>query len=71
MAELTLEALAARLEAVEKKLALQEAAEPPKPDWRSVVGMFDDDPEFMQQVFAEAQAIRESERKAAREANPE
>jgi hypothetical protein len=40
-------------------------------DWRSVVGMFDDDPEFMQDVLAEAQALREAEQKAAREAKAE
>jgi hypothetical protein len=68
MTELTLEALAKRVEALEKKLGQQEVH---KKDWRSVVGMFDDDPEFIQQVLAEAEAIRETERKAAREGNPE
>jgi hypothetical protein len=41
-----------------------------KKDWRSVVGMFDDDPEFIQRVLMEAEAIREAEKKAAREGKP-
>jgi len=57
--ELTLEALAKRVEALEKKLAERE---PPRKDWRQSVGMFDDDPEFMQQVIAEGQAAREADR---------
>ena len=64
MTELTLESLAQRIEALEKKLAEKET---PKKDWRKSVGMFDDDPEFMSQVLAEALASRESERQAARE----
>jgi hypothetical protein len=68
MTELTLEDLAKRVEALEKKLGQQEVQ---KKDWRSVVGMFDDDPEFMQQVLAEAEAIRASERQTAREGNQE
>jgi hypothetical protein len=60
MTEPTLESLAKR---IEKKLAVQQ---PSAGDWPSVVGTFDDDPEFMQQVLAEALAIREAERKAAR-----
>jgi hypothetical protein len=68
MNELTLENLAKRVEALEKKFGQQEF---PKKDWRSVVGMFDDDPEFIQQVLMEAEAIREAERKAAREGKPE
>ncbi|MDY3562217.1 hypothetical protein R5W23_003679 [Gemmata sp. JC673] len=65
MEDLTLEALAKRVEALEKKLA--ERPVPGKMDWLKVVGMFDADPEFMQQVIAEGDAVRESERKAARE----
>jgi hypothetical protein len=68
MTELTLEALAKRIEALEKKLAAQEAG---TRDWRSVVGMFDGDPEFMQKVFAEIEANSEAERRAAMEENPE
>lgn len=63
MTELTLESLAERIAAIERKLAGQDE---PKKDWRSVVGMFDDDPEFMQSVIAETLAIREREREAAR-----
>jgi hypothetical protein len=71
MTELTLESLAARLEAVEKKLAAQFGPPCEKQDWRKVVGMFDGDPEFFASVVAEGQAIREADRKAAREGNPE
>jgi hypothetical protein len=70
MAEVTLESLARRVEALEKAIAEQRSQESSKKDWRSVVGMFDDDPEFMQQVIAEGAAWREAERKAAREENP-
>src|SRR5437667_1332262 len=66
MAELTLESLAKRVEALEKELSEVRTEKSGKKDWRSVVGMFDDDPEFMQDVLAEAQAIREAERTAAR-----
>jgi hypothetical protein len=68
MSEPTLENLAKRVEALEKKMGEQQIQ---KKDWRSVVGMFDDDPEFIQQVLMEAEAIREAERKAAREGKPE
>ena len=63
MTELTLESLAQRIEALEKKMHA-----PPAPnDWASVVGMFDADPEPMQQVLADAAAAREAERQAVRE----
>ncbi len=67
MPEITLESLAARLEAVEKQLAERKAdsKEPRKKDWRRTVGMFDDDPDFLREVIAEGQAIREAEREAA------
>ena len=64
MAELTLESLAQRIEALEKKLT--EPA-PTSKDWASVVGLFDADPELMQQVLADAAAAREAERRAANE----
>lgn len=70
MAELTPEAFAAlekRLEAVEKKLAERPTTPVANLEWLKVVGMFDADPEFMQQVIAEGNAIREAERQAARE----
>lgn len=67
MTELTLESLAKRVEALEKKLAEREA---PKKDWRQSVGMFDGS-EFMKQVDAEVAAMREAERQAAREGRGE
>ena len=70
MREITLESLARRIEALEKALAEQRSQNTPKKDWRSTVGMFDDDPEFMEQVIAEGAAWREAERKAACEERP-
>lgn len=66
MPELTLEALAKRIEALEQKLAAQQTA--PK-DWRSVVGISEDN-EFTRAVLAEIEANSEAERRAALEANP-
>ena len=63
MTDLTLESLAHRVEVLEKKLT---EAPPARNDWASVVGMFDADPELMQQVLADA-AARESERTSASE----
>jgi hypothetical protein len=63
MAELTLESLAQRIEALEKKLAEKETA---RKDWRSVVGIFDGD-EGAKRMIEETLAIREAERQAARE----
>lgn len=71
MPELTLEALAARIEALEKKLASQAAPAAEKKDWRKVVGLFDGDPEFLTEVIREGQAIREAERRAAQEGRGE
>ena len=71
MPGVTLESLAERLAAVEKELAERRVPQPPIKDWRSVVGMFDDDPEFMETVIAEALASREAERVAAREERSE
>lgn len=64
MAELTLEALARRVEALEKALAAQGPPRSAK-DWRKVVGMFRDS-EFMREVDEECQRLREAEREAAR-----
>ena len=62
--ELTLESLAKRVEELERKLAdRQPAAEK---DWRRVVGMFDDS-DFMPQVIAEGNALRQADRAAAKE----
>lgn len=70
MTELTLEALAARLEAVERELAEYRAERTRKKDWRRVVGISEDN-EFTRLMRAEVEAIREAERRAAREGNPE
>ena len=69
MAETTLESLVKRIEAIEAQLVERASSKPE--DWRSVVGIFDDDPEFMQQVLADVLAQREAERVAAREGTPE
>jgi hypothetical protein len=60
MNEVTLESLARRVEALERALAVKPAS-PRSRDWRRVVGMFGDS-EFMRQVDAEGQALREAER---------
>lgn len=64
MAELTLELLARRVEALETALAAMESKSPRK-DWRRVVGMFGDS-EFMREVDEECLRMREAEREAAR-----
>ena len=71
MSELTLESLAKRIEALEKKLAEPILRPASSKDWLKAVGMFDDDPAFIQQVIVEGQAIREAEREASREGQPE
>jgi hypothetical protein len=65
MSELILESLMRRVEALERAIGLGQPAR--MKDWRRVVGMFGDS-EFMKQVDAEGQAIREAERKEARRA---
>jgi hypothetical protein len=56
-----LENLAARIEALEKKLAEREARSlPPSRDWRSVVGMFTGN-ELQKEIDAAGRAIREAE----------
>jgi hypothetical protein len=70
MAELTLESLARRVEALEAAVAAKGSSRPPK-DWRKVLGMFGDS-EFMHEVDEECQRMREAEREAARrEESPE
>jgi hypothetical protein len=69
MPELTLESLAKRIEALEKKLA-EGAGAPGKNDWRKVVGISEDN-EFTRQMQAEIEANREAERRAAQEDAPE
>ena len=63
MAELTLEALAKRLEELERKFTEREAV--PAKDWRLAAGMFTDS-EFSKQVDEEALKIRQADREAAR-----
>lgn len=64
MSELTLESLAARVEALEKELAAQKAGSVTK-DWRKTIGMFAGS-EFIKQLDAECAVMREAERAAAR-----
>jgi len=70
MSELTLEALAKRVEALETVLAAKGLNRSPK-NWRKVVGMFHDS-DFMREVDEECLRMREREREAARgEESPE
>ena len=62
----SLEDLARRLEAVETELANLKR---PNNDWQRTVGMFDGS-EFMHGLDAEVEAMREAERRAAREERP-
>ena len=64
MAELTLESLAKRVEALESAIAANGNRNGRK-DWRKVIGMFRDS-EFMREVDEECQRMREAEREAAR-----
>jgi tRNA(fMet)-specific endonuclease VapC len=66
MADLTLESLAKRIEALENALAEKIPKRNGK-DWRKVVGMFHDS-EFMRMVDDECQRMRELERAEARSA---
>ena len=70
MSEVTLESLAERVAALERHLAEQRVKASRKKDWRRTVGMFTGN-EFMKQIDAEGQAIREADRQAAREENAE
>ncbi len=64
MADLTLESLAKRIEALESALAVGTPSRTSK-DWRKAVGMFAGS-ELMKLVDEEGQRIREAEREAAR-----
>jgi hypothetical protein len=64
MADLTLESLARRVEALEKVVGTKDP-ELTRKDWRKVVGMFGDS-EFMREVDEECLRMREAEREAAR-----
>jgi hypothetical protein len=66
MPDVTLEDLTKRVEELERKLAELAKPQPPANDWRSVVGIFEDD-EFARDMIAETLAIRERSRQAARE----
>jgi hypothetical protein len=60
MTDVTLEALAERVAALERKLAGE-----PDQDWRRVVGILGDS-EFARRMVEETLALREAEREAAR-----
>lgn len=64
MTDVTLESLAERVAALERKLA--GTSEEPKKDWRSVVGILGDG-EFAKRMIEETLALREAERVAARD----
>jgi hypothetical protein len=69
MTELTLEALAKRIEVIEQKLV--ELSLPTKRnDWLKVIGISEDN-EFNRLVLAEIEANSEAERRAALEENHE
>jgi len=72
MPEITLEALAARMAAVEAQLAERKAnlGGRTKKDWRRTVGMFAGS-DFMKEVDKECEALREAERAEARRETPE
>ena len=63
MTELTLEALAKRVEELERKISERETI--PAKDWRLAAGMFTDS-EFSRQIDEEALKIRQADRDAAR-----
>ena len=65
MPEHTLESLAARVAELERKLAgLTPDGAPPRPDWRGVVGISEDN-EFTRAMLAEIEANSDTERRAA------
>ena len=66
MPEVTVEELALRVAELERKLAELMSNKAPTQDWRSVVGIFEDN-EFNRQWEEETLAIRERSRQAARE----
>ena len=64
MNDLTLESLAARVEALENAISTK-SPDPPRKDWRKVIGMFRDS-EFMREVDEECLRSRAAERESAR-----
>ncbi|HYV34128.1 MAG TPA: hypothetical protein VE988_00405 [Gemmataceae bacterium] len=65
MAELSLEKRLAAVEMQVANILAQEKNGAAKKDWRRTIGMFTNDPQ-MRELFAEAQRIREADRKKAR-----
>ena len=65
MPEITLENLAARVEALEKQAVEQKVTTSRKKDWRQLVGTMEDN-EFTRAMLAEIEASREADRIAAR-----
>ena len=66
MPEITLESLAARLDALERRFAgTSPSVIPPSRDWRSVVGLSAEN-EFTRRMYADMEARREAEREAGR-----
>ena len=65
--EFTLEGLATRLDALERRLdfATTSTVIPPSRDWQSVVGISEEN-DFTREMYAEIRARREAEREAAR-----
>jgi uncharacterized protein YegL len=63
MIELTLEALAKRVEELERKINRRDTI--PTKDWRLAAGLFTDS-EFSKQIDEEALKIRQADRDAAR-----
>ena len=65
MSELTLESLARRLDEIERRLNEKQASViAPTKDWRSVVGISEDN-EFTRLMLAEIEAAHEADRQAA------
>ena len=65
MSELTLESLASRLDEIERRLnEKQPSVIAPTKDWRSVVGISEDN-EFTRLMLAEIEAAHEADRQAA------
>ena len=65
MSELTLESLARRVDEVERRLnERQPPVAAPVKDWRSVVGISEDN-EFTRRMLAEIEAAHEAERQQA------
>jgi len=64
MPELTLESLARRLDEVERRLNERPSVVLPTKDWRSVIGISEDN-EFTRLMLAEIEAAHEADRQAA------